>query len=76
MIGGVFFLVAPLVLTVAKDVIGIDISIKQFMALPPAPAAIAMAGPPIVPLCQPMTGAMNEDQLNEIELVRVMGNCR
>lgn len=69
-----FFAVAGFLLTFADKVLGMDVSIHQLDAL--RPAAVAMAGPPIVPLCQPMTGAMNEDDLNRIELVRVTENCR
>lgn len=75
MIGGVLFPILAVVLPVAKDVIGLDLSIKQLWAAPPAPA-IAMAGPPIVPFCRPMLGSMSEDDLNKIELVRVTGNCQ
>lgn len=76
MIGGVIIPILTLALPVLKDVIGIDISIHQFMALPPSPAAIATASPPAVPFCRPMLRTMTEDDLNRIEVVRVTGNCR
>lgn len=66
------------------DVVGLDLSIAQDQAgkaklstlVTPTSPPIAMARPPVAPLCPAMLGMMREDDLNRIELTRATGKCR
>lgn len=76
--------------TLADKVVGLDVSIQQDRAdrtqlstlvapspaVPPAPAALARAAAPPLPLCPRLTATMDDDALNLIELSRVGGKCR